>query len=317
MVKKSMLNKSNKNSRLIIDSIKDLREVKTDIIPVHTVGDMDAETIMKEELGDAHAIPSSMGFLKRATAWGGYLKGQVAMFVAAPGNGKSLLMANEVVEMLRNDVQVYWMALGDMFRFDFITRFSSLITGVPFYEVNMNPKKYFTDEVKRLTKNLRVSVMPAGAINVATLVEYLKTHVEPIQSFDTFVLDYDANIAASTDSMYAEGDLTYNALSSIARPVNGSYKLCMVASQPKIQYWPNDELNKEAAAESSRKQAIVDLMITMGRNQSIRSDHAGVLKAAKVRRGREGEKSYYVVANNGLIEEIDRSKYSMLMSYEG
>lgn len=313
----TILHEGNNNSKNIINNIRELREVKSNAIPVYTVGDLDSDVVMQEELGDAHTIPSGLDLIKRATPWGGYLKGQVCMYVAAPGNGKSLLMANEVVEMLRHDVQVYWIALGDMMRFDFITRFSSLITKVPFYDVNMNPKKYFTDEVKRLTKNLRASVVTAGAMNVNTLVDYLKVHVEPVKSMDVFVLDYDANLAAVSESMYAEGDSTYNALSAIARPMTGSYKLCMVASQPKIAFWPNEELNKDAAAESSRKQAIVDLMITMGRNQNIRSDHAGIIKAAKVRRGREGEKSHYIISNCGQIEEIDRSKYSMLMSYEG
>lgn len=83
------------------------------------------------------------------------------------------------------------------------------------------------------------------------------------------------------------------------------------ASQPKISFWEYEELPKECASDSSRKQAVIDLMVTIGVAQESTSK-CGIMKAAKVRRGKEGEKSAYHVLPYGKFEEIEREKYAIM-----
>ena len=91
------------------------------------------------------------------------------------------------------------------------------------------------------------------------------------------------------------------------------YRVLFIASQPKIHYWQNEELPKDCLNESSGKQAVIDLLITIGKSDKIdRSslcEHAGIIKIAKIRRGSEGVKSAYIKRFSGRFEEIDKEEY--------
>lgn len=227
----------------------------------------------------------------------------------------SIFLANEVVTMLEAGCKVYWLALGDMMRYDFIIRLSALITGNPLSAVSMEPHKYFTDEVKEKTQNLRMSVLPAGQIDIHNVKDYIDNYVAIDDDIDVFILDYDANLLQRGESMYLSGDEIYNVMSQISRPTGKPYRLAMIASQPKIQYWEFDELPKEAAGESSRKQAIVDVMVTLGKSSAHQNYHMGVMKAAKLRRGKEGLRSYYILRDTGKIEEIPKDDYERMRTF--
>lgn len=301
----------------IISAVRELKVVQNGSIPVVRMGELDVDQVLEEELSGMSIIPSSLQTVRNATPWKGYLRGQLVMVVASPGSGKTLLLLNEVVEQLREGYSVVYAALGDMMKIDFIIRISSIVTGTDYLTVSMNPKAYFTKEVRDLVKNLRIITVAAGTVDMGTLHNYLESVVAMDEDFDVFVLDYDANLSRSVDNMYADGEDIYNKLSAIARPTHGKYRVVFVASQPKIQYWEEEELPKESANESSRKQAVVDIMITIGRSQQVKDKHAGIIRIAKARRGNEGVKSPYIVNNGGKFEEIEQHAYRVLKTYEG
>ena len=60
----------------------------------------------------------------------------------------------------------------------------------------------------------------------------------------------------------------------------------MVASQPKVSYWKEEIIPLEGAAESSKKQHVVDLMMTF--NLVARDATIGTFFIPKVRRGTSG-----------------------------
>lgn len=229
----------------------------------------------------------------------------------------SIFLANEVVEMLKGGMKVYWMALGDMMRYDFIIRLSALITGNGLTEVSMEPHKYWNDAIKEKCKNLRMSVLPAGQVDIHNVKNYIDNYVVTDEDFDVFILDYDSNLLQNSDNMYMSGDEIYNVMSQIARPTGKTYRLAMIASQPKIAYWEYDELPKEAAGESSRKQAIVDVMVTIGKSAAHQEHHMGVMKAAKLRRGKEGLRSYYILRDCGKFDEIPKDDYNRMRTNTG
>jgi hypothetical protein len=214
----------------------------------------------------------------------------------------SLFLANECVHFLKNGLKVYWVALGDMMRFDFISRLTSIVEGRRLSTLEKPELREAFGRHRELFKNLRMSVLPAGQVDAYTIKSFLETSISTEEDVDVFMLDYDANLLARSESSYIEGDIVYNTMSAISRPQGRKYRLVLIASQPKIQYWEDQELDKNSAADSSRKQAIVDIMITIGRNNDS-EDHRGTLKAAKVRRGREGIRAFYIVEECGRFKE--------------
>lgn len=297
----------------IVKRIQDIKFVQTDVVPIDVLGDLDVDQVVEQELGGADPLPTRFEFIKRGTPYQGYLKGQVVQVVAPPGVGKSLFLANEAVEMAKVGAEGYFIALGDMMKIDFIIRFSSVILNEDYYKVSASPKKYFdSEEVRRLAKHIRVTVVPAGYMTPEGLSDLIENELDPVQGIDYGIVDYDANFAKTTDNMYAEGGAVYDTLSRIARPMNKQARLVFIASQPKIQFWGDEELPLECAAESARKQAIVDLQVTMGRNNMISQTKAGVIKIGKARRGKVNEKSHYRIKDSGLITEITSEDYTLL-----
>ncbi|QIG71328.1 DNA primase/helicase protein [Rhizobium phage RHph_TM39] len=301
----------------IIKRVNEIKKIESFSTPIDCLGELDIDKVMEAELGGTAILPSKFDLIKRATPWAGYLRGQVVQVVAPPGVGKSLFLANESVEMARAGAEGYFVALGDMMKIDFIVRFTSIVTGVDYYDVSLAPKKYYSDEVKNLLKKLRITVLPSGQIDPVALGEFIENKVQPAKSLDYVCVDYDSNFAKTSDSMYEEGGIVYDSLSRISRPMHAPYRLVFVASQPKTAFWNNEELPMECAAESSRKQAIIDLQITIGRSPQIKQCKAGVMKVGKARRGKVNEKSWYKVEDCGRLKEIEQSDYALLKSHEG
>lgn len=303
----------------VIRALSDLPKIESEEIPVINFGDVDIDKIIEQDgLGGANVIPSKFQFVRESSPWQGYIKGQVIQVVAAPGVGKSNWMANEIVNAIKTcQTEVYYLALGDLMRIDFVTRMTALITGADYFSVCASPKKYYSDEVKNILKHLRVSVLPAAYMDAKTMQSFVNNKVQREKNIDIFALDYDANLNGTQESSYKEGEIVYNTLSQVSRPVTTDNRLVFVASQPKIQYWDEVELPMESSNDSSRKQAVIDMMVTIGRDSSVRSQAVGIMKAAKVRRGKPNTKSHFRVNSNGQFEEISSADYMQCKSFTG
>lgn len=109
--------------------------------------------------------------------------------------------------------------------------------------------------------------------------------------------------------MYQKGETTYNALKELSeRP--GKY--VFVACQPKPAYYSSEILPLESGNESSRKQQIVDNMITISSPPMICSlNHAGALNMAKCRGGRTGHVQYFM-DKNGQFTEVSKQQYDWI-----
>lgn len=114
-------------------------------------------------------------------------------------------------------------------------------------------------------------------------------------------------LTSGQNSIYTEGGLLYDKLTEFS----GRGKLVFIASQPKIYSWGNEEIPMEALSESSRKQQILDMIISFGRNPNS-PNHLGVVKIAKNRRGEVGDKSGYVRLANGRFRLVNNTVYAEL-----
>ncbi|MCP3686482.1 MAG: hypothetical protein GY861_27915 [bacterium] len=205
-----------------------------------------------------------------------------------------------------------------MMKVDFIARMSSMVKQKPYKIVSSNLNKYFDDEVKKLTKNLRLTVLPADSIDMQTLADFIESEVAVDEDIDVIVLDYDSNLQnLDENNMFAQGRVVYNRMAKLARPEGRPFRLCMIASQPKVAFWGDAELPKSCASESSGKQAVVDIMITIGRDYTIPDRHAGYMTIAKMRRGDEGVKTPYKKMPYGFLRELETSEYIHMKLHDG
>jgi len=127
------------------------------------------------------------------------------------------------------------------------------------------------------------------------------------------IIDYDENISKDDeDNIYESGGLIYNKMGMFAVE---NHSVVFIVSQPKPGYWNQEIIPLEAAAESSKKQKIIDTMITMGK--PFRSSSVGSLFIAKNRRGEVG--SIIRIKMNGAntrIEAITQREYDEIKSRE-
>jgi hypothetical protein len=320
----------------IIEVIGGLKDFSSNTLPLWNMSELDVDTVEAEDGGLNTVVPTSFDFIKRANfPYEGYTNGQVCMVCAAPGVGKTLFLAHEVVAMMRHNahldqlmiekpdewpaeeteeqkIKVFWLAAGDMTRYDFICRLTAIHLGLPLNTVRAAPKKYYTEKMQHFFRYVDISVCPAHYVDAYGVKHFIETQVATKTDPNVIIIDYDANLITSKgDDMYRAGEEVYNIASALAKPIGKPGRLVFVASQPKVFFWDHDLVPKEAAAESSRKQAIIDMMVTIGRNPACLSDHAGIMYVAKMRRGKEGEKEFYRLVE-GHIVPIEVNDYNSL-----
>lgn len=298
---------SDDNTEKFIEDINSIESVKINEIPVVKFNEIDIDTVLEEE-GIKDSVASFLPSMARVTPSGGFLKGQVVCVCAAPGVGKSLFLSNQLLKMLESNLKVYWIALGDMTITDFVCRLTSIRENITLNETYNSPNSEACNRTKELLNNFYLSVLPAGMIGPEDLQEIVNERIP--SDIDVVIVDYDANLkAADPESLYISGEKTYNLLSQIARPSGKKYKLVIVASQPKTHFLNFEVLPKEAPNESSKKLHIMDMLITLGKNQKAESDHIGTVHYAKVRRGLEGVKARFMLTDSGIIQELAEEVY--------
>lgn len=303
------------NIARLLDQLRDVPSEIASDIKIKNLGLLDPDEVYQREIGGNDSIlETSFQIIKDATPFQGYLPGQVVMCISPPGVGKSSFILQECAFNATNGKSVLMFILGDLMEFDMITRFISVVSGVPYYEIALNPNKYFTPEIKNIAANIDFVITPAKALTPQMIVDFTK---QSKKRYDIVAVDYDSNVKTTSENMYDAGGELYDKLTEIARPVNESARLVFVACQPKIQFWDMEELPEESAGESSRKQHNVDIMITMGRGNLRDGKRGGIMSLPKVRRGKSGLTTPFVADDCGRLMQIEQSKYALLRVYRG
>jgi hypothetical protein len=167
-------------------------------------------------------------------------------------------------------------------------------------------KGYF-GQVRDKFSNVRIKALPADAFTVFDVMSKA-LQLRKVFPFEMLVVDYDANIKETIDNMYESHGVIYANLKSYST----SRWATLVGSQVKISAWQNEIIKKEDAAESSKKQHHVDMMIGIGRNPDV--PIIGTLNIAKMRRGMSDVQTrlQLELARN-KITEIDATQYEYLV----
>lgn len=284
-----------KSNAFKLSDTKDLAEVRK-----NAVGSEENPLIIKSFV---EGINQSLQFK-------GYKPGDVVMIVAAPGVGKTMFMINEGSSAAKQGFKVLHLFLGDMKEYDGFVRYTAEYTGKLQDDIVAMSSEEQAQLVQQYNyqgyfSNIVVSAYAASEINIDEMMqEVYRLQDENHCHFDMICVDYADNLQAESTMMYESGGAIYNKLSLLG---STNKSVIVVGSQPKTEYWDDEIIPKRGAAESSKKQHVIDVMVTMGK--VCKGATIGSLFLAKVRRGSEGKimrfKTYFERAHLEIIGETE------------
>lgn len=231
--------------------------------------------------------------------------------ICVHNSGKTLLMMTEAVEAVLQGKKVLYAAIGDLKPFDFASRMCSMLLKSPMTKTALSMKQSYEAVIRlypQFKDNLAVQFISPDKYTANQWIK-LNEQLGNIEKFDVFFIDYDTNFASEKDSMYAKGDEIYTMAYTLSQ-IPGKY--VFIGSQPKIGTWKDGELGLESASESSRKQQIIDVMITISHDRNVRNpkNHLGTINIPKNRRG-GNTKFKYILDPTGVMESITDEAYAM------
>lgn len=236
--------------------------------------------------------------------------------ICTHNSGKTLFMMTEAVEAIKQGKKVLYAAIGDLKPFDFVSRICSMLLKIPMTKTALSVESNWKAACMmypQLATNLRVQFISP---NKYTPEQWLKMNEQlgNVDNYDVFFIDYDTNFNTEKDSMYAKGDEVYTMAYTLSQHAG---KYVFVGSQPKIGNWKDQELGLESASESSRKQQIVDVMISLSHDRNVRNprNHLGIINVPKNRRGGT-TKFKYILDPTGVMESIPDAAYMMFREEE-
>ena len=253
-------------------------------------------------------IRSSLGLINSSLQYKGYKNGDLIMVVMRPKCGKSTFMVQESAAAADQGFKVAHMFFGDFTEFDGLCKFMSCVTGDLISNV-VNAPEHYKRRCESWLKNWRVAAFPAFALDCNEVVSYAKNFRRKFP-FDMLIIDYDSNVRPPQDSMmYESGGVMYSTFKGFAQQEG---PVVMIGAQPKIQFWPEEILGYASAAESSRKQHVVDVMITGGRNDKY--SQIGTIHLPLVRRGESAVTTKVKFDDlHSRISEINPAEYEGLL----
>lgn len=212
---------------------------------------------------------------------GAFDYGTINVITAPPGNGKTMLIMNQAVYVASQGKHTLHLAIGDLTRKQVIIRFLAIITGNTVRQIAMLSPEQFRQFISKakmkysvIFEHLHCKCILPNSLNGIELIKLIKKEQERKNiHFDQVAVDYDGNIETSIStnkkgvdkdnkSMYYEGADIYNLFVKFAKE---NETVVWMLSQPKIQYWNCEKIPLEGLNDSSKKQHIVDFIMSLGK----------------------------------------------------
>ena len=224
--------------------------------------------------------------MNSAFSAGGMLPGELGMIVGGTGVGKTFALCMLSLEMLKQNMKVLYIDLGDAFLDDLLSRHISAHTLQTLDDVQGDFKEQYREHQQPTgfvhLKNLMLLADSAKLEQIeADIRRYVAEH-----GLTAVILDYDMNIsskaAPGTDNaLYLQGGRIYTRMKALAKELG---ILIVIGCQT------NREAKKEDVmiwnvADSYAKTFPCDWILTIGRHEQY--DQLGTAHIVKIRRGRK------------------------------
>lgn len=311
-------NKGDDSILKVAKELKDGLKISIRRSDIFTMESLDEIKRFREEavgtVNKSSIVKSCIPRVNEALQFNGYKPGDLVMFCAPPGTGKTSFLINEGAEASKQGFDVLHMFVGDMTHYDGFIRYGACFSGGSQNKI----AKYSAERLQKfkekhnMTGNFdRIDIIayPASAISVDELIENVeKAQEEREKHYDVIVVDYPDNLKSEDDMMYKSSGEIYNKLSYLAQAFQS---VVLVGSQPKLEYYGKEVIPLDGAAESSKKQHIIDVMLTMGKPYE--GEPPATIFIPKARRGETGHlirtKTNW---ERCQIEQISEDKYNTL-----
>ena len=310
----------NLESDAIVSDLAKALEVQLSTTKVFMMNDIDqvkeARISAIGSSDQSKIIPSFIGSLNKCLMFGGWQPSTVNMIVSPPGTGKTMYLINEGVNAAKRGFDVLHIFIGDMVEYDGFIRYLSCISGTPQNSLVMMPAEKQQDIVticnqqyNNVFDHLFVLAYPSLSLTVDAMMEDIAKFEKHLgKDFGMIIVDYPDNLIQEGVSLYTDGGTLYSSLERMARLTKS---VVLVASQPQKAYWSNSIIPLEGAAESSKKQMCVDIMVTM--NTDSRGANFGTMLLAKARKGEVGKIFRFKTDfSRCKLEEIDESTFNAM-----
>lgn len=232
--------------------------------------------------------------------------GTINVITAPPGNGKTAIILNQGVYAASQGRHVLHLAIGDLTRRQLIIRLLAIITHQSMQSISMLSPNQFKDFLIKtkekysiIFEHLHCKTILPNTMTGLELIKLIEKEQDKLGiTFEQVAIDYDGNVETAisstskivdknSKSMYYEGADIYNAFAAFAKR---NQTVVWMLSQPKIQYWSVDKIPLEGLNDSSKKQHIVDFIISLGKK--IPDEPKVTLFISKNRHG-ECNKTFY------------------------
>jgi replicative DNA helicase len=220
-------------------------------------------------------------------AGGGFGKGELVIFVAGPGGGKSTAMMNIGAHILKKGLRVvhYTMELTEAY---VSQRYDAVITGI----ATQNLKYHIEDietELKKITGELIVKYYPTKTASVSSLKAHMDKLILQGKKPDIVIVDYADLLRGSgkagRDALHQELENIYEDLRGLA----GEYEVpVFTASQANRSSAESDIITGEQVASSFAKIMIGDFVISLSRKVTDKIAGTGRWYVIKNRFGPDG-----------------------------
>lgn len=306
----------------IADDLKDSVTLNFSKAPAYNLADIGRIADVRADALGGDSNPMTVKFfidsVNKCMQYKALIPGTLNMVVGPPGRGKTTLLINQGVSAAQQGYMTLHVFLGDMSRFDGLIRYVSCLSGVPsstIVEMNNDELSKFVKKwnMTGVLSNVDIASYAADELTANQLIEEI-TSIQKANNvhYNQIIVDYDENIAYESDSIYSSGGSVYNKLALFAIT---NKSVVFIASQPKPEFWDQEIIPLNAAAESSKKQKIVDLMITLGKPS--KSSSVGTLFLAKNRRGIDSKVIRLSISgDNARFEQITEDEYNRIKSIE-
>lgn len=243
------------------------------------------------------------------------------MGVVVSNTGKTNMLVNEGAYAARQGANVLHIFLGDMMEYDGFIRYAANIMGEDQNKlIKMSPdqltsviKAYSSKDYGEQFKRVSYKAFASAEVTVDQLISYI-TNEEKAKGtmFDMIIVDYADNFAIDQSNSYSELGDVYDRLLWFARK---NHSVILTASQPKVGYWDHEIIPMEGLGDSSKKQRIVDMIVSF--NKPSRSSSVGTIYLSKVRRGITGNLARVKLDNKLCrITQISEDEYNQIRDIE-
>lgn len=282
-------NLSEKDYEKIHNRIEDAISIKArDTLGVllSDVGDNPKDFIESQNRFDKNTVvPTGFPTFDTAHIAGGPLPGELYVISAPPGRGKSTVLVNIGAYASLQGKDVIHIFVGDNTEADGVLRYCARMTGVTMSQIMLNSQQYLSSwsylKENFNLGNVLIGAYPIGSPSISDIRSFItKNMVRHSIKPAVVIIDYVDNCRKNPNMNPYEaiGEL-YESLKNMAEELK---LVVWTASQPKIEYWDEENPGLSSLAESSKKQHILDGMLTMNKS----GDSSYKITVPKLRRGR-------------------------------